>query len=168
MIFFNENFFWKDSDNFWHRKLTLKIRHRHFLITWSTKKLLRWKSTIYHSIKLPFDVEVAEKFLNGIYWVRGERRREQGATDRTEVVTSRTGALWLCHNQIKKAVEKKAVEKSCGKKLSTKLIQTPQNQTKALLDSWYLQGRYKWPCLLVYLYLWANTHIHNSKLCLKI
>ena len=30
------------------------------------QKLLRWKSAIYHSIKLPFDVEVAEKFLNGI------------------------------------------------------------------------------------------------------
>ena len=31
-----------------------------------TKKLLRWKSAIYHSIKLPFDVVVAEKFLNGV------------------------------------------------------------------------------------------------------
>ena len=31
------------------------------------KKLWRWNSTIYHSIKLPVDVEVAEKFLNGIY-----------------------------------------------------------------------------------------------------
>ena len=29
------------------------------------------KSAIYHSIKLPFDVEVAEKFLNGIYCVSG-------------------------------------------------------------------------------------------------
>ena len=28
------------------------------------KKL--WKSAIFHSIKLPFDAEVAEKFLNGI------------------------------------------------------------------------------------------------------
>ena len=33
------------------------------------KKLLRWKSAIYLSIKLPFDEEVAEKFLNGIYCV---------------------------------------------------------------------------------------------------
>ena len=33
---------------------------------WSNKKLLRGKSAIYHSIKPPFDVEVAEKFLKGI------------------------------------------------------------------------------------------------------
>ena len=31
-------------------------------------KLLRWKSAIYHSITLPFDVEVTEFFLNGIYY----------------------------------------------------------------------------------------------------
>ena len=73
MIFFNENFFCKDSKNFWHRKLTLKVRNWHFSIAWFRtyvdlpKKLLRWKSAIYHSIKLPFDVQVAEKFLNGIY-----------------------------------------------------------------------------------------------------
>ena len=30
------------------------------------QKTFRGKSIIYHSIKLPFDVEVAEKFLNGI------------------------------------------------------------------------------------------------------
>ena len=29
------------------------------------KKFL-WKSAIYPSIKLPFDAEIAEKFLNGI------------------------------------------------------------------------------------------------------
>jgi hypothetical protein len=28
-------------------------------------KSFLWKSTIYHSIKLAFDVEVAAKFLNG-------------------------------------------------------------------------------------------------------
>ena len=27
---------------------------------------LRWETGIYHSIKLPFDAEVAEKLLNGI------------------------------------------------------------------------------------------------------
>ena len=29
-------------------------------------KNLLWKSAIFHSIKLPFDAEVAEKILNGI------------------------------------------------------------------------------------------------------
>ena len=28
-----------------------------------------WKSAIFHSIKPPFDTEVAEKFLNGIYYI---------------------------------------------------------------------------------------------------
>ena len=62
----------KDSDNFWHRKLTLKVRNWHFSIDWFradvdlTKKKL-WKSAIFHSIKLPFDAEVDEKFLNVIY-----------------------------------------------------------------------------------------------------
>ena len=37
----------KDSDNFWH----------------SDKKKL-WKSDIFHSIKIPFDAKVDEKFLN--------------------------------------------------------------------------------------------------------
>ena len=44
-----------------------KIRTIFDIENWSTKKLLRWKSAIYHSIKLRFDVEVAGKFLNGIY-----------------------------------------------------------------------------------------------------
>ena len=61
----------KDSDNLWHWKLTLKISIGTFPIldlelSWSTIKLLRWKRAIYHSIKLPFDVEVAEEILNGI------------------------------------------------------------------------------------------------------
>ena len=30
MIFFNENFFQKVSDNFLHRKLTLKVKNWHF------------------------------------------------------------------------------------------------------------------------------------------
>ena len=30
LIFFNEIFFQKDSDNFWHRKVTLKVRNWHF------------------------------------------------------------------------------------------------------------------------------------------
>ena len=32
-------------------------------------KIFLLKSAIYHSIKLPFDVEVAEKILNVIYYV---------------------------------------------------------------------------------------------------
>ena len=31
-----------------------------------------WKSAIYHSIKLPFDAEVAEKILNVIYCAGGD------------------------------------------------------------------------------------------------
>jgi hypothetical protein len=64
----------KDSDNFLCRKLTLKVRNWHFSITWFRaevylpKKNL-WKTAIFHSSKLPFDAEVAEKFLKGIYWI---------------------------------------------------------------------------------------------------
>jgi hypothetical protein len=47
-----KKYFWKHSDNFWHRKLTLKVRNPHFSISWSTKKNLRWKSAIYHSINV--------------------------------------------------------------------------------------------------------------------
>ena len=36
-------------------------------VRWSAKKIFLWKSAIFHSIKPPFDAEVAEKFLNGIY-----------------------------------------------------------------------------------------------------
>ena len=45
-----------------------------FSITWfragvdPPKKIFLWKSAIFHSIKLPFDAEVAEKFLNVIYY----------------------------------------------------------------------------------------------------
>ena len=70
-IFFNEKKIEKDFDNFWHRKLTLKVRNWHVSFTsfrmyvdLSKKKL--WESAIFHSIKLPFDAEVAEKFLNVI------------------------------------------------------------------------------------------------------
>ena len=31
----------------------------------STKDLFIWESAFYHLINLPFDAEVAEKFLNG-------------------------------------------------------------------------------------------------------
>ena len=48
---------WKDSDNFWHRKLTLKVRNQDFSIaTCQTYVDLPKKF-------LPFDAEVAEKNL---------------------------------------------------------------------------------------------------------
>ena len=62
----------KDVDNYWPKKLTLKVINWHFSISWFRtyidlpKKVVRWKGAIYYSLKLPFDVEVAEKFLNGI------------------------------------------------------------------------------------------------------
>ena len=33
-----------------------------------------WKSAILHSIKPPFDAEVAEKFLNGIYYLSNNHK----------------------------------------------------------------------------------------------
>ena len=59
----------KDSDNFWE-KIDFESQKLALLITWfradvdRTKKLR--KSAIFHLIKLPFDVEVDEKFLNVI------------------------------------------------------------------------------------------------------
>ena len=59
----------KDLDNIWRRKLTLKVRNWHSLIAWFradvdlTKKTFLWKSAIFHSIKLPLDAEIDEKFL---------------------------------------------------------------------------------------------------------
>ena len=38
-------------------------------VRWSAKRIFLWKSAIFHSIKPPFDAEVAEKFLNGIYYL---------------------------------------------------------------------------------------------------
>jgi hypothetical protein len=32
LIFFNDIFFYKDSDDFWHRKFTLKVQNWHFLM----------------------------------------------------------------------------------------------------------------------------------------
>ena len=34
-----------------------------------SQNVFLWKSAIYHSIKLRFNAEVAEKFLNGMYWL---------------------------------------------------------------------------------------------------
>ena len=59
MIFDIENWLWKSEIRIFQSppaKRTL-ICQKNFL----------WKSAIFHSIKLPFDAEVAEKILNGIY-----------------------------------------------------------------------------------------------------
>ena len=62
--FFNEKIE-EDSNNFWHKKLTLKVRNWHFSIAWFrvdidlTKKDL-WKSAMLHSL-------IDEIFLNVIY-----------------------------------------------------------------------------------------------------
>ena len=53
IIFDIENRLWKSEIDLEHRMIY--------------QILLKRKSAIYDSIKLPFDVEVAEKFLNGIY-----------------------------------------------------------------------------------------------------
>ena len=73
LIFFNEKKNEKDSDNFWHRKLTLKVRYWLFSIAWFragvdlTKYFFLWKNAIFHSIKLPFDEQVVQKILNIVY-----------------------------------------------------------------------------------------------------
>ena len=63
LIFFNEKKIEKDSDNFWHGKLTLKVRNWQFSITWFKAGVDLPKNAIFHSIKLPFDAENAEKNL---------------------------------------------------------------------------------------------------------
>ena len=62
LIFFNEKKIEKDSDNFWHRKLTLKVRNWLFLITWfrvgvdltkyfSCEKVLFFTQSSYHLMR---------------------------------------------------------------------------------------------------------------------
>ena len=45
MIFLNDFFFWKNSVDFWHRKLTLKVWFRHFLTNHNS--LQNWFKTIF-------------------------------------------------------------------------------------------------------------------------
>ena len=52
--------------SFWHRKLTLKVRNWHFSIAWFRVDIDLTKIAIFHSIKLLFDAEVDEEFLNVI------------------------------------------------------------------------------------------------------
>ena len=57
-----------DVEN-WLWKSELHDPLARFLIgRWSAKDLLQWESAICHSIKLGFEGQVAEKFLNGIYY----------------------------------------------------------------------------------------------------
>ena len=59
IIFDLENWLWKSEiGTFQSVDLELTLAYQ--------KTFIRWKSAIYHSIKMPFDVQVAEKFLNGI------------------------------------------------------------------------------------------------------
>ena len=58
IIFDLENWLWKSEIGVF-RSLDLE-----WMLIW--QKNVLWKSAIYHSIKLPFDAEVAEKLLNVI------------------------------------------------------------------------------------------------------
>ena len=60
IIFDIENWLWKSEIGiFWSLDLERMLIWQFFL----------WKSAIFHSIKLPFDAEVDEKFLNVIYYL---------------------------------------------------------------------------------------------------
>ena len=66
-MFFDVDIFWKLQ----FLKHFVYLNHAYFSIAWFradvdlTKKKL-WKSAMFHSIKLPFDAKVDEKFLNVI------------------------------------------------------------------------------------------------------
>ena len=54
-----ENWLWKSEIGiFWSLDLERMLIWQNYFL---------WKSAIFHSIKLPFDAEVDEKFLNVIY-----------------------------------------------------------------------------------------------------
>ena len=74
LIFFNEKKIEKDSDNFWHRKLTLKVRNWQFSITWFRagvdlpknffhEKVLFFTQLSYHLMR-----KLLKKILNAIYF----------------------------------------------------------------------------------------------------
>ena len=56
IIFDIENWLWKSEVGIFQ---SLDLER---MLTW--QKIVLWKSAIFHSIKLPFDSEVDEKFLN--------------------------------------------------------------------------------------------------------
>ena len=58
-----------------------------------------WKSAIYHSIKLPFDAEVAKKFLNVIYCIEPTLRmaRMRKLTEQKVILSMISHQWrWLC------------------------------------------------------------------------
>ncbi len=59
IIFDIENWLWKSEISIFQSPPAKRMLFCQFLI-------FLWKSAIFHSIKPPFDAEVAEKFLNGI------------------------------------------------------------------------------------------------------
>ena len=66
-IFVVIDIFWKlQFLNHFVTKIMQFFNHHLPNVRWSAKKFFLWKSAIFHSIKPPFDAEVAEKFLNGI------------------------------------------------------------------------------------------------------
>ena len=70
----------KDSDDFGHKTLTLKVRNWHFLIVF-------YEKVLFHSIKLLFDAEVAEKFIHGIYSLSSMLINTAGSKPRNFLIT---------------------------------------------------------------------------------
>ena len=61
IIFDIANWLWKSEiDNFWLHDLEWVLIYQLFFL---------WKSAIFDSIKLPFDVQAAEKILHVIYYL---------------------------------------------------------------------------------------------------
>ena len=50
LIFFNEKKIEKDSDNFWRRKLTFKVRNCHFSIAWFRAEVDLTKNLFYEKV----------------------------------------------------------------------------------------------------------------------
>ena len=59
-------------DIFWKLQFLKQINFRLLNVerTLTYQKPFLWKSAIYHTIIFPFDAEVAEKFLNGMYVIQ--------------------------------------------------------------------------------------------------
>ena len=80
---------WKDSADFWHRKLTLKTQNLQFAMP----------NFKFNSIKPPFDAEVAENFLHGLYCLYGKyvsSKEQLGIVSREMKNEKITVALSIC------------------------------------------------------------------------
>ena len=62
LIFFNEKIIEKDSDNFWRKKLTLKVRNCHFLIAWFRAEVDLTKNLFYE--KVLFFTKLTSHFMS--------------------------------------------------------------------------------------------------------